>query len=359
MKRVLIANIFGIGDVLNSTPLILNLKKEYKGITIDYLCNGRTKGILKNNPDIDKIFVYEKDDFIKLWQKNVYEFVKVVYSLFLGIRSRKYDAVFDLTLSRKFGLFFILAGIQERIGLNYKKRGMFLTKRVDFSGFNHAHVIEYYLELLKKIGMNDLDKNMQLIPDNAGSERISAYLKKKGNQDKRLVLLNPGGGASWGKQAYRRRWSTENFARTADIISENSINVAIIGDIFEKDICKDVSDKMKTKPVFVENNLSLCDYIALLNKCSLLLCNDGGPLHIATALDIKAVFIFGPVDEKIYGPYPASNKRRVITARDVNCRPCYKKFRLPECEYGMRCLNEITPKKTAIICLELLERGEI
>jgi ADP-heptose:LPS heptosyltransferase len=64
MKRVLIANIFGIGDVLFTTPIIANLKQVYPDIEISYLCNGRVKDIISNDPGIDEVFVYEKDDII-------------------------------------------------------------------------------------------------------------------------------------------------------------------------------------------------------------------------------------------------------------------------------------------------------
>ena len=61
MKKILVANIFGIGDVLFTTPLIASIKKEIPGVSVDYLCNARTKAIVEKDPDVDDIFVYEKE----------------------------------------------------------------------------------------------------------------------------------------------------------------------------------------------------------------------------------------------------------------------------------------------------------
>jgi heptosyltransferase-2 len=359
MKKVLVANIFGIGDVLFTTPLIANLKKEVEGISVDYLCNARTRDIVESNPDVDKIFIYEKDDYVKLWKQSKIRCMKALYRLLLLMRRQKYDAVFDFTLSRKSGLFFKLAGIPRRVGLDYKKRGAFLTDRIPFTGFEARHVIEYYLDLLKYVGVAASVKEMQLVPDENMLEWASAYLREKGIEGKRLVVIIPGGGASWGRQASRKRWEDAGFSKAADILARHGLKIAFLGDPSEKYLCSSAADRMTEKPVFIENALTLKQYIALLSQCALVLCNDGGPLHVAVALGVKTVSIFGPVDDKVYGPYPASDRHKVITAREVPCRPCYNRFKLPECEHDNRCLTDITPDRVAEACLKLLEREEI
>lgn len=358
MKRVLIANIFGIGDVLFTTPLAANLKKELAGVKIDYLCNARTKQIVEHNPDIADVFVYEKDDLVKLWNHSRVDCLKAIYNLFSSIREKKYDTVFDFTLSRKFGFFFMLAGIRKRIGLNYKKRGTFLTEALEFSGFSGKHVIEYYLGLLKFIGAEVRAKEMKLLPDEASLDWAKSYRREHVTGEAPLVAIVPGGGASWGMQASRKRWDEEGFLRAADILAGSGVEVAILGDNSEELLCQDIAEKMTSKPVFVENNLSLDKYIALLSVCDLVLCNDGGPLHIAVALGRKTVSIFGPVDERVYGPYPSSPERCVITAQEIPCRPCYGKFKLPECDQKNRCLVDIEPEDVADKCLELLGKPQ-
>lgn len=355
MKRILITNIFGIGDVLFTTTLIPNLEKKYgSNVVIDYMCNVRVRDVLECVPGINNIYIYEKDDFDKLWKKSKSKWFEELKLLFSSIRSNKYDMVFDFTLSRKFGLFFLLAGIKKRIGLDYKKRGLFLTQKEPLVGFSGRHVIEYYLSLLDKIGVPAEDKSMYLIPEEEDVDWAKLYLCKHDCKGKKVVAIIPGGGASWGKHASRKRWNTKGYAATADILYDNDACVVILGDLSEKAVCTEVSARMKRSPHIQGNRFSIRKYIALLSVCDLVLCNDGGPLHMAVALGKKTVSIFGPVDDEVYGPYPRSDKHKVVTA-DLECRPCYDKFKLPDCGHEHMCVTSIEPDEVAHACLELLE----
>ena len=274
---------------------------------------------------------------------------------FLPYIRKKYDAVFDFTLSRKFGFFFMLAGIKKRIGYNYKKRGLFLTKAIEFSGFEDKHVIEYYLSLLRELDISVTDKDMQLVPEGKGLVWASEYLKKISATEDNLIAVIPGGGASWGSQSKRKRWAPEKFSAVSDALMERDYNVMILGHNSETELCNKVASGMKEKPLLVRNDLSLEKYFAILAKCQVVLCNDGGPLHIAVSLGRKTVSIFGPVDPKVYGPYPVSDRYRIMVNEHLDCRPCYKKFRVPDCDFKNKCLEEIDPGRVLEACVELMK----
>jgi ADP-heptose:LPS heptosyltransferase len=93
--------------------------------------------------------------------------------------------------------------------------------------------------------------------------------------------------------------------------------------------------------VDLTGKLDLVELAAVMRGLKLLVCNDGGPLHMAVALGVNTVSVFGPVDEKVYGPYPEDKKHAVIK-KDMLCRPCYKNFRFPGCSNDRRCLKGIT-----------------
>ena len=355
MKKILVANIFGIGDVLFTTPLIANLKLTFSGLEVDYLCNQRTKSVVESDPDVDDVFVYEKDDFVRLWRSSKIECIKALYDLFLQIRNKRYDAVFDFTLSREFGLCFLLAGIPRRIGLDYRKRGMFLTDKITLMGFRKRHVTEYYLDLLKFLNVPKSIEKMQLSVDENALDEANGLLKGKKEEGKgALVALIPGGGASWGVRASRKRWTSSGFLKVANMLTAQGAQVMILGDASEKKLCEEIASKMESKPIALENALSVKEYIALLSKCDLVICNDGGPLHLAVALGVKTVSMFGPVDDKVYGPYPASGRHKVITVPDLECRPCYNKFKLPECEYENRCITNIGAERVFKAAIDLI-----
>lgn len=354
MKKVLIANIFGIGDILFTTPLVANLRKAFSGVEVDYLCNARSKDVAECIPGVNKILVYEKDDFRSLWRKSKKAFLSSALGLFREIKNGKYDVVFDFTLQREFGFIFMLAGIDKRIGLDYKNRGVFLTDKLPLEGFENRHVAEHYLDLLDLVGLKPEIEEMCIYPDPVSLEWADEYLSGKGLEEKPFMAVVPGGGASWGKQASRKRWHEEGFLAVADELSEKGVNIAILGDPLEEELCTFVAGKMKKEPKIKENNLTLKEYIALLSKSALVLCNDGGPLHLAVALGVPTVSVFGPVDEEVYGPFPRSAKHKVIKVEDLACRPCYSRFKLPECDFDTRCITDIKPEEVIKSCSEVL-----
>ena len=78
---------------------------------------------------------------------------------------------------------------------------------------------------------------------------------------------------------------------------------------------------------------------ALFEQCRLAIVNDAGPLHVAVAVGVKTVSIFGPVDPKIYGPYPAEGHS--VVQKDLPCQPCYRRFCMANCEH-ISCLSELS-----------------
>jgi len=89
-------------------------------------------------------------------------------------------------------------------------------------------------------------------------------------------------------------------------------------------------------------DLPLMNFLAILSRSTILVANDGGSLYMGVFLGIKTVSIFGPVSDIVYGPYPQDVKKHVVAKKDLPCRPCYKKFKLPECLHQMKCLKSIT-----------------
>jgi lipopolysaccharide heptosyltransferase II len=357
MKKILIANIFGIGDVLFTTPLIANIKKGIEGVSIDYLANSRAKPVVEQNPDVDEVLEYEKDDYTRLWGTSKIKCFLALKEFYLCIKRKKYDAVLDFTLSREFGLLFFLAGIKKRIGFNYKKRGIFLTDQKLLKGFEGKHVIDHYLELLDFLGLPaDID-DMKLTASDESEKKINKILRDAGRGKGKLIALIPGGGASWGQNAGRKRWPMENFLSLGHILNNGPDDIVILGDSREKPLCSKMATDMENKPLLVKNDLDLSDYIALIKKCDLVVCNDGGPLHIAVALGVKTVSTFGPVDEKVYGPFPVTTKHKVVTNDKADCRPCYKRFKLPDCSEEYCCLEGIGVEAVLEVCRESLGSG--
>ncbi len=317
-----------------------NLKTNLPDIRIGYVANSRTAGLLKSVPYINQVFIYDRDEYHSLYQKSKIQFMKKFLHDLKAIKKEGYDLVFDLSLNPYAGLLMGLIGIRYRIGFNYKNRTPFLTKRVPLEGYEGRHVIEYYLDLLRALGLKVTSNHWELPLDRQDVEWVKNFLTQHRIDQKDLVIgLFPGGGASWGKEAHLKRWPADRFSQLADKIIENfACSLILLGDKNERKLCEEVASLMNHKASVACGQLTLGQLAAMLSQCSLAIMNDGGPLHLAVAVGTKTVSIFGPVDEEVYGPYPLGSHS--VVTHPIACRPCYRQFRRASCEH-ISCLSQL------------------
>lgn len=341
MKKILIINIFGIGDVLFTTPLVRNLREHDPAAFIGYVCNRRAQDVLANNPHINKIFVYEKDDYRLLWKQSRPAAVRKALAAFQEIRKERFDVVFDFSLNRMFSFLSRLAGIPRRVGLNYKNRGVFLTDKIFTDGFEGRHVAEHYHCLLSRIGIVSRPGKLEIFPTRDDQTFAGKVLAEHGIGPADLVIgLVPGGGVSWGKDVVFRRWDPQNHAALADkIIEKYKAKVILLGDLSEQELAKAVQGAMRHPVIDLAGKTTIGQYLAVLANCRLVVVNDGGPLHMAVAAGARTVSLIGPVDENVYGPYPKAGHG--VVTKPVACRPCYHHFRRADCDH-ISCLRRIT-----------------
>lgn len=357
-RRILVINTFGIGDVLFSTPMLRALKAHIVDARIDFMCNKRGQHILRHNRTVDNIILFEKDDFRQTFRRSKTDFIKKIFKFLRRIKHGKYDLAIDLSLGYQMSLVLKLLNIKKRLGFNYRNRGRFLTDRLNISSFNKKHVIEYYLDLLKLTNITDIAKKEIELTLSAELGRWSYnFVRENSLEDKELVGIAPGGGKSWGRYAFYRRWAPQDFSYVAQALFEKrkSVFFLIIGSKEEKDLGRVVEEGLKEKSLNLCGELSLPQSISLIKRCRVILCNDGGILHIAVSQGVDTVSIFGPVDDRVYGPYPRSDKHKVVKAEDVKCRPCYRNFKHRICD-TYECLKNIDKNAVLKSLKESLDR---
>jgi len=340
-SRILVINIFGIGDVLFTSPCVSNLKANFPHASIDYLANKRTAPLLMNSEKLDKVFIYERDEFWNLYKSSKRQFFKRLKELYQSIKDENFDCVFDFSLNTTVSFFTWKAGIKHRIGLNYKNRSTFLTEKFPFEGFENQHVVEYYLEILEKLGLTIYSRELDLTIPEQDRHWADQFLKNHNLKEKYPIIgIIPGGGASWGKGANYRRWSHKKYAKLVDkLIEKFSAQIILLGDKSEDQLCFEVADLAHSDVVKAYGKTTLGQLAAILEKCHLVILNDGGPLHIAVAVQAKTVSIFGPVDDHVYGPYSSRGNHHVIK-KNLDCQPCYRRFKMSDCHH-IACLSRI------------------
>ena len=343
-KKILIINPFGIGDVIFSTTLVETLKKEFPENEIGYICNRRASELMSANPFVKKVFVYEKDDYRKAWKKSKIKCLKKILLFLTSVKKWKPDISIDLSLGYQYSMFAVLIGIKKRAGFNYRKRGIFLTDAVEVDAFQGRHVIEYYLDALRSfnISREKYIRTPKIYVSEETLKSVEDKLQNNGINEKDLLIgMIPGCGASWGNDAKYRRWDKDKFALLVDkLIEKYNAKVILLGNIKEKVICDSIVDVAKGKVINLCGATNIKELMGIIAKCRIIITNDGGPLHIAVGLGVKSVSIFGPVGEVVYGPYPDNKQHIVISRKNLECRPCYKKFRYVKCNNRL-CLDLI------------------
>lgn len=325
-KRILIFNVNWLGDVLFSTATIRNIRRNFPGSFIACIIPSRCYPVLKGNPNLDEIIIFDEDDR----HKSIFERFNFIRSL----REKDFDLVFLLHRSFSRALICRLAGIPKRIGHYTKKRSFLLTQKIMPPPRDSLHRIDYYLNIIEDAGLKVEDRYTEFYFSEEDTNSVWEFLSKNSVSDKDfLVAINPGG--NW----LSKRWPKEYWAELADKLIENfQAKVVITGGHNDHALAAQIKARMKFKPITACAVFNIKQLGALAKTASLFITADTGPMHIANSVGAKKIIaIFGPTSPEITGPYPLNNA--VILQKNVGCAiPCYNL----KCKDN-RCMKSITP----------------
>lgn len=354
--RILIANPFGIGDVLFTLPLLQAIRSQKPSAFIGYLCNRRTDELTALFPELDGHRPFE---LRAAWRRSKKEGLEQVRDSIRWAREGNFEILLDLSLGWHTGFVAWAAGIPQRIGFDYRGRGRFLTQRIPLEGFHRGPIPEEYLDLLPKLGLQRPARpGLRLNLSSQAAALAEEQLRSLGIGAGETVLgIVPGGGASWGANARFKQWAPDRFAQIANRMAEqHGLRPVLLGDAEEAPLLEEVSHGMSTRPVTVAPAPSLLLLAGLLQRCRLVVGNDSGPMHLACAVGTRTLSIFGPVDASVYGPYCRAEEERFhrVALHGLACRPCYQNFRFPPCPWDRACLSGLTTEEVFQEADELL-----
>ncbi|PKM92891.1 MAG: lipopolysaccharide heptosyltransferase II [Elusimicrobia bacterium HGW-Elusimicrobia-4] len=319
MKLLIIQTAF-LGDVVLTIPLIQAAKKYLKA-QISVICIPSTKNILEGHPSIDEIIVFDK----KNSEKGFFSLIKFAKKL----KEKKFDVALIPHPSFKSGLISYLAAVPERIGFSNSAGRFFFTDKVFFD--KKKHQLERYLDLVKHFGVEIGEEKTEIHIDSKDEKFADALLPK----DKIIFGINPG--SVWAT----KRWPAEKYAEVSDkIFQEVGGRIVIFGGPDDIEIANSVEKNMKSKAINLSGKTTLKQLAASIRRCRVFITNDSGPMHIAAAMNISVIAIFGPT-VKQFGFFPYSKNAAVIE-KNVPCRPCspHGPNKCPKKHF--KCMNEIT-----------------
>lgn len=330
-----------IGDVVISTASLRCIRRSFPDASISVVAKPWVIPILAHNPHIDEIIEYDG--------KGIHQGIAGMLRLSRYLRTRRFKGAILFQRAFEAALIAFLARIPQRMGYTTDARGFLLTHRAKATAeeFNIPR-LEHDLKLLEGFGLEVGKKELFLPISREQKERAEQRLRELGiRRDEPLVGFSPGAVGSVFK-----RWYPERFAELAERIrGAHPVRVLLFGAPDERqlgdEICRLASDPGL---VNLAGHTSLEEAIALIGLCGLFVTNDSGLMHVAAALDVPLLCIFGPTDPRRTSP----GSKRYVLVRDegVECQGC----KMRKCDHGHKCMDRITVERAYQGVQEAVER---
>ncbi|HEY3741485.1 MAG TPA: lipopolysaccharide heptosyltransferase II [Bryobacteraceae bacterium] len=339
-SRILVRATNWIGDAVMSIPALEAIRKRFPSAHITILARPWVSDVYRDAPFCDAIEPYLPSPGMKDWRAKL--------ALARRLQTQGFDAAVILPNSFDSALICRLAKIPVRIGYSRDGRGILLTHAIarPKTGEVEPHERFYYLELLRRAGWID-----ELPTDGAPIRLVATprALTDHGIEAGRPVIgLSPG--AAFGTA---KRWLPERFAESAsELAGQWDAAVVIFGSKDERPVADEVAAGIRARGVDAVVNLAgqtnLREFIERVAACRFFLTNDNGAMHLAAALGVSTLAVFGSTDHTTTGPTGRATR---IVREPVECSPCLKR----ECPIDHRCMTRVTVERVVQEALELSE----
>jgi lipopolysaccharide heptosyltransferase II len=316
-KKILIVKLCCIGDAVFITPLLRGLRSSFPSAEISYLASGWIKNIVEQVHYVDRVITYDAP-----FKNGMLCKLKDTINLIKELRKNKYDVVIIGHRNPFFSIVGLLAGINVRVGFSSKYCWL-LTHTTKFDPSSYE--IDRYLNLLKLLGIKYESQRTEIHPLEDEIKLVKEKLVEYNIGEKcKIVGLFPGGGENPGTSMSIKRWDLDSYVELSKLILKNSSSVIfLLGGNDDERLNKSIETKIGTLEARVFNltgKFGLRSLPALLQRCSVVVGGDSGPVHIAAAVGTPTIFLFGPSDPRLVAP---KNSNSVYLWKQVSCSPCY------------------------------------
>jgi heptosyltransferase-2 len=313
-----------LGDLVMAAPLLHDLRKKYLRSTITAMCQSNVAGLLKCDPNINDIYSYKKPSG---WIRRS-EPTEIIESL----RKGQYDMGVLTTNSFSSAWWFWRGHVANRVGFDRNCRGLLLNKAVEEpQNIKTQHLVLTYKELLTPMGIPISTTAPRLFV--SPTEEIAAknLLHNYGIDLQKQIVIGINPGAAYGSA---KCWLPDRFRSvTEQLLQDPRVIVLYFGDQAGSSLVHEICQGLGPRVINMAGKTSLRELMALIQICNVLLTNDSGPMHIASALSTPLVALFGSTNEVRTGPYGGG----IVIHKHVECSPCYYRT----CPIDFRCMKKI------------------
>lgn len=315
-QRILVIKPRAIGDILLSTPVLKNLRAAFPALQIDFLCESFAADVVRGNPAVNDVLTFNKK-------------IDSTLSIIRMVRQRKFDIVMDLFANPRTAMITRWSGAKHRIGFPFRGRKYAYTQLIHPRG-GEVHNIDFNLDVLRYFGIPVTDSHPDFFLDDSGRSKADEWFSEQKITAGTIVGINPSGG--W----YTKKWNKDSYARLADTIAQRE-NTAVVffwgpGELPDVEY---IRSKMQYPSAIIPKT-GLKEMGAFLARCSYVISNDSGPMHIAASLGVPTLGIYGPTNPHLQGPYGEKN----LWVRDetLDCLEC----NLTDCPIGNICMSQLS-----------------
>ena len=289
-------------------------------------------GLLEGHPQIDELIPFDR----KLFGKTFRSFVAARELLTFGLRlaGRKFDLVIDLQGLFRSGLLAIQTGAKFRVGSTSAREfgWMFCSHLAPLDTWN-KHAVDRYLTIADFLGLGTSPVEFKFPTDDADRQFVAGLL----SGDEPYAVLLPT--THW----ETKRWPTEHFAALVKPLHERfGLRSVIAGD-------SSAGALVFPDAINLGGKTTLRQLVALLERASLVIANDTGPMHIAAALGRPLVTMFGPTSPIQTGPY---QRMETVVQLDIPCSPCFSR----SCSH-QTCLKQLTIEPVLRLAAEQMDKN--
>jgi heptosyltransferase II len=340
--KILIRATNWVGDAIMALPALRTVRARFAGPHIAIVARSYVADIYRGQGVCDELIPYDPRGSEKGFRGRE--------RLAERLRAEKFDVA--LLLQNAFDAAWLAwrAGIPERIGYARDGRGMLLTKSIPVPkvGEIPAHEQFYYLELVRRAGWAEHSE---------GEREISLAVSREAGEAAELKLIDAGAavrsrangagalrvaigaGASYGSA---KCWLPERFAEVANrLIVESGAEIILFGTANETAVSNAIIAGMNRKPIDLTGKTAIAELPALLSRCQLFIGNDSGAMHVASAVGLPVVAIFGPTDP--FGTAPVTPKCTIVQEKPY-CSPCF----LRRCPTDHRCMTRVSSESVTL-----------
>ena len=325
VNRILVRGVNWVGDTVLSYPAVQELKTLFPKSHLAILIPSYLVDLWKTFPYVDEIIPFQKKEGIgSIWED---------LNLSQSLKERNFDLAVILPRSFRSAFHIFLARIPIRIGYQSEGRSLFLTHGIRRTKeILHGHRVHYYRKLIEPLGKTEGLLSPKIFLREEDRRWADGVLKDLGIPEGKLLIgMNPG--ATYG---LAKCWYPDRFGKLGKRLAEKwQARILLFGKEEERPIVDEILHYLGTEGIDLTGKTGLLQLAALLERCTLLVTNDTGTMHMATAVGIPVAALFGSTPPLATGPW---GEGHMVVRRDVPCSPCWKRI----CPKDHRCMELIT-----------------